>query len=73
MIAGQRADEPVRELSPENGLEPVSAARAALRQPGETDAVIEEAADGSSVDTRRLIHGSLCIGASRRRRNPWRE
>jgi hypothetical protein len=73
VIAGERTDEPVCELSADRGLEPVFRARAPLRQPWEARTVVEEAADGSSVDGRRLVHGPLLIGARHRRSDPWRE
>jgi hypothetical protein len=73
VIAGQRADEPVRKLSPEDGLEPIPRTRARLREPGQSGTVIEEAADGSSVGTRRLVHGPFFIDASHPRSDPWRE
>jgi hypothetical protein len=41
VIAGERADEPVRELAAESGLEPVTCPRAALGDAGDPDTVLE--------------------------------
>ncbi len=73
MIAGQGADQPLRELPTDRCFQAVAAARTALGQARQSGAVVEQAADGSSVAWRRGVHGSLDIGPRRGSYDPWRE
>jgi hypothetical protein len=62
VIPGERADEAVRELSPEYGFEALTAARRSLDETCHTDAVLEQAADGFAIGLRRDVHGTFVIG-----------
>ncbi len=75
MIAGKRADQAVRELSPDDGLEPIASARASVGEAGQRQAgaVVEEAADGPPVGLRRYGHGPLLIDGADMPCDPWRE
>jgi hypothetical protein len=73
VIAGQRADQSVRELSPDYGFKPLERTRAGIGQARDSSTVVEEAANSSSVGRRRLIHGTLVIGGAASRCDPWRE
>lgn len=73
MIAGERADEPVRELSTEHHLEALTGARARVGEAPNAGTVIQQAADGLAVGGRRGVHGTLVIGPPSGRGNPWRE
>jgi hypothetical protein len=73
VIAGERADQAVRELSPDHGFEPLERAGARISQARDSSTVVEEADDGSSVGRRRFVHGTLVIGAARSGCDPWRE
>jgi hypothetical protein len=73
VIAGERADEPVRELSAEHDLEALARLRPRLGETSYTGTVIQQAADGLAVGGRRGVHGSVVIGPPSGRENPWRE
>jgi hypothetical protein len=73
VIAGERAEKPVREFTAEGGLEAIASAGARLGQTGDAGAVVEQAADGLAVGGRRCVHGPLVIGGRPRRTDPWRE
>ena len=73
MIAGERADQAVRELSPDYRFEPLERAGARVGQARDSSAVVEEADNGSSIGRRRFVHGTLVIGAARSAYDPWRE
>ena len=73
MIAGERADQAVRELSPDHRFEPLERAGARIGQARYPSTVVEEADDGSTVGRRRFIHGTLVIGAAPSGCDPWRE
>lgn len=73
MISGERADEPVRELSVEDGLQALSWARGRFDLFGDAGAVIEQAVGGLAIRGRRCVHGSLVIGDRRGGSHPWRE
>jgi hypothetical protein len=71
VIAGERADQAVRELTPEDGLEAISSAGPRVGQSGDSSTVVEETADGLVV--RRYVHGPLVIGRLVEHVDPWRE
>lgn len=73
MIAGERADKPVRELATEHHLEALTGARARVGEAPRAGTVIQQAADGLAVGGRRGVHGTLFIGLPSARENPWRE
>lgn len=73
MIAGERADEPVRELAAEHHLEAFPRLRPRLGETSYAGIVIEQAADGLAVGGRRGVHGPFVIGPWSGRENPWRE
>jgi hypothetical protein len=74
VVTGERADEPVRELAAEGGVEPLTCARAGLGHAGDAGTVLEQAGDGSSFGGRRCgIHGTLVIGRYSPGCDPWRE
>jgi hypothetical protein len=61
VIAGERADQPARELPTEGDFEPVPRLRLCVRENGHAGAVVEKAADGFSVVGRQCVHGPLSI------------
>jgi hypothetical protein len=71
VIAGERADQAVREFTPEDGLETIASAGPRGGQSGDSSTVVEEAADGLVV--RRYVHGPLVIGRVAENVDPWRE
>jgi hypothetical protein len=73
VIAGERADQAVRELPTDRGLEAIAGARPSVGETPYAGTVIEQAADGLAVGGRRGVHGTLVIGPRARRRDPWRE
>jgi hypothetical protein len=74
VIAGERADEPVRELAAEGRLEPLTRARAGLGHAGDAGTVLEQTGDGSSFGGWRCgIHDTLVIGRRSPGSDPWRE
>ena len=74
MIPGERADEPMRELSTDHSLEPVSRPRGRVNLVWQSKTVVEKTAHASSVgDGRRLGHGPLVIDARLACGDPWRE
>ena len=73
MIAGERADQSVRELTAQHGLEPLTRPRARLAPARDAGTVVEQAGDGFAVGGRRCVHGTVVIGAALGRCDPWRE
>ena len=73
MIAGERADQAVREFSPDHCFEPLERARPGIGEERDSSTVVEEAADGSPVGKRRFVHGPLVIDGAAARCDPWRE
>jgi hypothetical protein len=73
VIPGERADEPVRELPAQLGLEALTAARWSLDETCHAGAMVEQAADGFAVGWRRYVHGTLVIGGPAGGTHPWRE
>ena len=64
MVAGERADQTLRELAPDDVLELVAAAGGRLGHALHAGAVHEEAVDGSAFGGRRCgFHGTSVIGA----------
>jgi hypothetical protein len=73
VIAGERADEPARELPAKCGLESLARLRLCGGNPGHAGTVVEEAVGGPSLVERQNIHGPLCIVAAEPAADPWRE
>jgi hypothetical protein len=73
VIPGKRADQAVRELSPDHGFEALTATRRSLDETCHTDAVLEQAADCFDVGLRRDVHGTPGIGGLGDPAHPWRE
>jgi hypothetical protein len=64
VVADERADEPLRELAPDDVLQLIAGTRGRLRHPFDAGTVHEESADGSAVGGRRCgFHGTSFIGA----------
>jgi hypothetical protein len=74
VVAGQRPDEPLRELAADLRLESLAGTRARLLESGGSDTMVEEAGGGFAVDGRRCgVHGSFVIGGAIMRSDPWPE
>jgi len=73
VIAGERAEEPVRELAAQDRLEPLAPSRPRVGAPREACAVVEQAADGFPVGRRRCGHDTVDIDLARSGCDPWRE
>ena len=74
VVAGKRADQPLRELAPDNVLELIAGTRGRLGDAFHAGAVHEESADGSAVGGRRCgFHGISFIGAPQPPAHPWLE
>ena len=73
MVAGKRADQPLRELAPDDVLELIAGTRGRLGHAFHAGAVHEESADGSAVGRRCGFHGTCFIGAPPAPADPWLE
>jgi hypothetical protein len=74
VVAGERTDQPLRELAPDDVFQLIAGTHGWLGHAFDAGAVHEESADGSAVGGRRCgFHGTSCIGALQPRPHPWLE